>query len=139
MSSDLTTLNDLRNFAATAPFNQWLDMQVVSSVEGKVELRLDWREDFAQYNGFLHAGIIGGLIDTAAGFAAVTKIGPALVSHYSVNMMRPAIGDYFIAYGEVVQTGRKQTFTRAEIFALKDGQQKLVATGDVIVVPTSAD
>ena len=102
-------------------------------------LRLNWREEFAQYQSRLHAGFIGWLIDTAGGFAAVKKFGPVFVPNYSVNMMRPAIGDYFTAHGEVVQTGRKQTFTRAEIFAHKDGQQKLVATGGVIVVPTSPE
>ena len=42
-----------------------------------------WRADLGQYAGFLHASMIGGMIDTACGFAAFTLSGRVLASHIS--------------------------------------------------------
>lgn len=54
---------------------------------------MSWRREVGQYAGFLHAGLVGALIDTACGYAAATVVGRALASHYSVNCLRPAVGD----------------------------------------------
>lgn len=35
---------------------------------------MDWREEFGQYSGYLHAGLIGTLIDTACGYAAANGV-----------------------------------------------------------------
>ena len=72
MNDHTALLNRIRQVSALAPFNQWLDLRVEHAEAGQVILRLDWRNDFAQYNGHLHAALIGGLIDTACGFAAGT-------------------------------------------------------------------
>jgi uncharacterized protein (TIGR00369 family) len=94
-----------------------------------------WRDDIAQYAGFLHAGMIGALIDTACGFAAATVTPRVLASHFSVNCLAPAIGDVFLARGRIVKAGRRQIFTAADLFAERDGAMKLVATGDAILMP----
>ena len=57
--------------------------EVTAAAEGRAELQLAWRNEFGQYSGFLHAGIVGALIDTACGFAAVTITATVLASHYS--------------------------------------------------------
>ena len=54
------------------------------------------RVEAGQYSGFLHAGPIGALIDTTCGFAAATVVGRVLASHFSVNCLRPAIGERLI-------------------------------------------
>lgn len=130
-------LEQLRRFAATAPFNEWLALEVISAENGHVEIRLNWRDEFAQYQGYLHAGIIGGLLDTAAGFAVLSLGRKAMVSQFSANMMRPAIGDYFIAKGEVIRAGRTQIFARAELYSARDGEEKLSAAGGALLVPIS--
>ena len=97
---------------------------------------MGWKEDAAQYAGFLHAGMIGALIDTACGFAAFTQAGRVLASHFSVNCLAPAVGVAFHCTGEVVKIGKRQIFTRAELFAeTEDGNRKLVATGETILMP----
>ena len=89
-----------------------------------------------QYAGFLHAGLIGAMLDTACGFAAATVAGRVLASHFSVNCLSPALGRAFIARGKVVKAGRKQVFTTAALYGQGDGDSlKLVATGSVILVP----
>ena len=55
----------------SAAFNRWCGLEVKSASAGHVELTMHWRAEFGQYSGFLHAGLIGALIDTACGFAAV--------------------------------------------------------------------
>ena len=93
----------LRAINQSAAFNRWCGLKVKSASAGPVELVLPWRAEFGQYTGFLHAGLIGALIDTACGFAAVTVAGPGvLAAHYSVNCLRPARGEHFIARARVV-------------------------------------
>ena len=51
----------------------------------------------------------------------------------------PAVGEHFVVNGFVVKPGRKRIFTRAELFAVKGGEEKLVAIGEAILVPTGGD
>jgi uncharacterized protein (TIGR00369 family) len=59
----------LRSVNQSAAFNQWAGFEVTAADAGRVELRLPWRPEFGQYAGFLHAGVVAALIDTACGFA----------------------------------------------------------------------
>jgi uncharacterized protein (TIGR00369 family) len=124
---------------ASARFNRWAGFEVLSAEAGSVELLMPWREEAGQYSGFLHAGLIGALIDTACGFAASTVAGRVLASHFSVNCLRPAVGQRFVVRGRVVKAGRKQVFTCAELFAEEaaGAARQLVATGDAILVPVA--
>lgn len=80
---------------------------------------------------------MGALIDTVCGFAAFRQAGMVLASHYSVTCLAPAVGRAFVAHGYVVRAGRRQVFTRAELFAEDDaGARKLVATGETILMTT---
>lgn len=123
---------------ATAAFNRWCGIEVLAAGEGRAEIAIAWREDLGQYAGFLHAGLVGALIDTACGFAAVTVAGRVLASHFSVNCLRPAVGERFIARAQVVKPGRTQVFTRCELYALAQGEEKLVATGETLLTPVAA-
>jgi len=123
---------------ASAVFNRWAGFELGAVTPGAVELRLPWREDLGQYAGFLHAGMIGAIIDTACGFAAYTKVGNVLASHFSVNCLAPATGEVFIARARIVKAGRKQVFTAAELFASQGGVERLVATGETILIPVDA-
>ncbi|MEH6491733.1 PaaI family thioesterase [Halopseudomonas sp.] len=118
-----------------AAFNRWLGLQLMSAAPGEVTLHLPWREEFGQYSGFLHAGILGALIDTACGFAAITQTDRVLASQYTVRCLRPAVADTFVIRGWVVKPGRQQIFAAAEIYALGDEQRKLFAAGDAMLVP----
>jgi acyl-coenzyme A thioesterase PaaI-like protein len=122
---------------ARAAFNLWAGFEVVRAGAGEAELRLDWRAGLGQYAGFLHAAMIGGMIDTACGFAAFTVAGPVMASHFSVDCLAPAAGDAFVARGHVVKAGRRQVFTCAELFARRGAEERLVATGSAILVPVA--
>jgi len=127
-------LAHLRAVNDTAPFNRWCGIEVVSAEPGSAVLAMPWRAEAGQYSGFLHAGLIGALIDTACGFAAATLTGRVLASHYSVNCLRPAVGHRFIARAKVVKAGRSQVFTACELHAESDDGEKLVATGETLLL-----
>jgi uncharacterized protein (TIGR00369 family) len=128
----------LRGINATSAFNRWCGIEVLAAAEGRAEIAVDWRPELGQYAGFLHAGLIGALIDTACGFAAVTMSGRVLASHYSVNCLRPAVGERFIARARVVKPGRTQVFTACDLYAVSEGEEKLVATGETLLTPVAA-
>ena len=122
---------------ATASFNRWAGFEIVNAEAGAVEMQMPWREDVGQYNGFLHAGLIGALIDTACGFAASTLAGPVLASQFSVRCLAPAVGHRFVVRGRVIKAGRRQVFASADLYSAiaESSQLRLCATGDAILVP----
>jgi len=139
MIATSATRADVVALSETAAFNRWAGFEVLDAGDGRAELKLPWRADLGQYAGFLHASMIGGMIDTACGFAAFTLSGRVLASHISVNCLAPASGDAFVARARVVKAGRRQVFAHAELFALRGEAEHLVATGDVILVPVAAE
>ena len=93
-----------------------------------------WKPEAGQYSGFLHAGVVGALIDTACGYAAATQLGArVLASHFAVNCIRPAVGERFVAKARVVRAGKQQVFTHCELYAHDKGHDKLVATGETLL------
>lgn len=131
-------LSQLRAINAMAPFNRWCGIEVVEAGDGHATITMPWRPEVGQYAGFLHAGLVGALIDTACGFAAATVAGRVLASHYSVNCLRPAVGERFIARARVVKPGKTQVFTACELFAINGEGEKLVATGETLLTVTAS-
>ena len=139
-------MTDVHDFQAqlqainqSAEFNRWCGLEVISASAGQVELGMHWRAEFGQYSGFLHAGLIGALIDTACGFAAVTVAGRGvLAAHYAVNCLRPAQGERFVARARVVRAGKTQVFTACDLFAVTPQGEKLVATGETLLSVSAA-
>jgi len=130
----MTSLEMLKKINAMAEFNQWCGIEVTVAQPGAVEIQMPWRPEVGQYSGFLHAGLIGTLIDTACGFAAATVSGPNLLAaHFSVNCLRPAVGEKFIARARVVKPGKAQVFTACDLFALDLEGEKLVANGQTLL------
>ena len=138
MDNTSDVLSRIRAINETAPFNRWCGIEVVSAEPGAVTIAAAWKPEFGQYSNFLHAGLIGALIDTACGYAAASLVGRVLASHYSVNCLRPAVGERFIARARVVKPGRSQVFTACELFAQTGASEKLVATGETLLMPISA-
>jgi uncharacterized protein (TIGR00369 family) len=129
----------IRAINDTAPFNRWCGIEVVSAEPGRATIAMPWRPEVGQYAGFLHAGLIGALIDTACGFAAATLVGRVLASHYAVNCLRPAVGHRFIAQARVVKPGKSQVFTACELHAESAGGDKLVATGETLLLVANSE
>ena len=97
---------------------------------GRVDVELRPRPEISQQHGFVHAGAISAIADTAAGYAALSVM-PAdvgvLTTEFKINLVAPAIGERIIARGRVVKAGRTLTLTQSDVFAVNTGQEKLVA------------
>lgn len=105
----------------------------LSRVEpGVVEITLPHRADLAQQHGYLHAGIVTTIADSACGYAAYSLMPPnseVLSVEFKVNLLRPAKGKQFLAAAEVVKSGKTLTVVRADVFGIDDqGKRELVAT-----------
>ena len=132
-------LRDLSALNGSAAFNRMAGFEVLAATDGAAEIRMQWRDDFTQYAGHLHAGMIAALLDTACGFAAATLVGSVTASHFSMNCLKPAVGRHFVAKGTTVRAGRRQVFARAELFAEDEqGKMSMVATGETVLVPLGA-
>jgi len=98
---------------------------------GEVEITLPFRNNLTQQHGFMHAGIVSTIADSACGYAAYTLM-PAdaavLTIEYKVNLVAPAVGERLIARARVTKAGRTVTVCACDVFALRDGQEKMVAT-----------
>jgi uncharacterized protein (TIGR00369 family) len=106
---------------------------------GRVVLRLPFREDLTQQHGYLHAGTIAALADSACGYAALTlmPLDAAVLSvEFKVNMLAPAKGDAIVARADVIRAGRTIMVCRADVVALLGAEEKLVAAmqGTMMVV-----
>lgn len=135
MGPDTSPLASLRSINQLAAFNRWCAIEVVEAEVGRVVIEMPWRTEIGQYAGFMHAGVVGALIDTACGYAATTMSGNSLLaSHFSVNCLRPAVGERFSARARVVKPGKSQFFTSCELYALSEGKEVLVATGETLLI-----
>jgi uncharacterized protein (TIGR00369 family) len=131
-------MTQLQAINETSAFNRWTGFEIIYASAGRVEISMQWRPEVAQYSGYLHAGLIGALIDTACGYAATTLVGRVMASHFSVNCLRPAVGEHFRARARVVKPGKRQVFTTCELFAITGEKETLVATGEALLVPLAA-
>lgn len=134
MNPPADLLTRIRALNAMAAFNQCFGIEVLSAQAGEVEISMPWRHEAGQYSGYLHAGLVGALIDTACGFAAFTVVGNVLASHFAVNCLRPAVGERFVARARVVKPGKSQVFTACELYARTGDTEKLVATGETLLL-----
>ncbi|HET9528423.1 MAG TPA: PaaI family thioesterase [Pyrinomonadaceae bacterium] len=99
---------------------------------GVVEIALAYRRDLTQQDGYVHAGIVTTIADSACGYAAYTLMPPeseVLAVEFKVNLLRPAKGEKFVARAEVIKPGRTLTVVRADVFAMSGSEEpQLVAT-----------
>jgi uncharacterized protein (TIGR00369 family) len=88
---------------------------------GAIDIAFEYRHEMTQQHGFLHAGIVTALIDSACGFSALSLM-PAgadvLSVEFKVNLLRPAAGKHFLACGRVVKPGQTLTITQGDLWAL---------------------
>ena len=110
---------------------------------GVVEISLPYRADLTQQDGYVHAGIVTTIADSACGYAAYSLMPPesdVLAVEFKVNLLRPAKGELFVARAEVIKPGRTLTVVRADVFATSGDERQLVATmqGTMMRLPRRA-
>ena len=97
-----------------------LGVEVTAAGRGRVEMALRHDDRFTQQHGFLHAGAVASVLDTACGYAAYSVMPPeaaVLTAAYTINLLAPAAGERFTITAEVVRAGRTLVVCRGEAFA----------------------
>lgn len=113
----------LENFSRQAVMGM-MGVRVLRVASGEVDLELPHRADLCQQNGFLHAGVITTVVDSACGYAAFTLMPPGadvLSIEFKVNLLAPARGQRFVAKGRVLKAGKTITVCHGELIA-HDGE-----------------
>ena len=111
---------------------------------GAVEIVLPYRGDLTQQHGFIHAGVVATILDSACGYAAFSLM-PAdvavLTVEYKINLLRPAQGDRLVARARVVRAGKTLTVCAGDAVAQASGRENAVATmlATVMAVPQRDD
>jgi len=105
-----------------------LGVEVTAVERGKVWMSLGHDQRLTQQHGFMHAGAVTSVLDTACGYAAFSVMPPeaaVLTVSFTVNLMAPAAGQRFTITGEVIRAGRTLVVCRGEAFA--DGSDRPLA------------
>lgn len=107
-----------------------LGARLLRIAPGEVDAELPYRADLTQQHGFLHAGVVTTLLDSAAGYAAFTLM-PAdagVVSvEFKTHLLAPARGERLIARARVVRAGRTVTVCQADGYMVHEGGERHVA------------
>ena len=97
---------------------------------GYCALALTPRPETSQQHGYVHAGILATLVDSAGGYAGYSLFpenASVLTVEFKLNLLAPAQGERIVAEGFVVKSGRTLTIMRGEVHAERDGARTLVA------------
>ena len=111
---------------------------------GAVDISVGHRPDLTQQHGYLHAAVTTAIADSASGYAALT-LTPAgcevLSVEFKVNLLRPAVGERFVAQGRVLKPGRTLSVVRGDVWATTGGSSTLIATllATMIVQPLAVE
>ena len=130
---------------------QTLGASVERVAPGEVDLTLPFRADLTQQHGFLHAGVVAAVVDSACGYAALTLMerdAAVLSVEFKVQLLAPARGAWFRALGRVVRAGRTLTVVRGELRGFPeslrgseagDGEVVALMTGTMMAVRDRPD
>ncbi|MBK6366114.1 MAG: PaaI family thioesterase [Polaromonas sp.] len=110
---------------------------------GEVHITLPFSTNLSQQHGYVHAGSITSVVDSACGYAALTvaPVGCEVVTaEFKINFMRPAIGDQFLAIGKVSNAGKLLSVCTGEVRAYKGQSEdyKVIAVMQATIVNIAA-
>ena len=94
-----------------------LGARVARLRRGLVEVSAPNRRNLSQQDGFVHAGVLATLLDTAGGYAVLSLLprgSRVLAVEFKINFTKPAIGDTVRATGKVRKLGRRLAICELE-------------------------
>ena len=118
---------------------------------GEVDLTLPFRAELTQQHGYVHAGVVAAVVDSACGYAALTLMdrdAAVLSVEFKVQLLAPARGARFRALGRVVRAGKTLTVVRGELRGFEefpkgnasaDGELVALMTGTMMTVRDRPD
>lgn len=109
-----------------------LGARLLHVTEGEVQIELLFSSRLSQQHGYVHAGATTSILDSACGYAALTKVTPdfeVVTAEFKINLLRPAVGERFLAIGRVQNAGKFLTVCTGEVHAFSGagGEHKVIA------------
>ena len=123
-------------------FMKTIGAKLDSVDDGRVVISVELKPSMMQQHGFGHAGVTFSIGDSAAGYAALTKMGKnqeVLTSEMKIHLMSPADGKILKAVGSVLKAGRRLFVVQSNIYSGDDKNEKLIATMLGTMVPSIVD
>jgi uncharacterized protein (TIGR00369 family) len=121
----------VRESLARQAYMTLLGVTLTHIAPGEVHLSFPVRDELRQQHGSVHAGVLASVMDSAAGYAAFTRMpaGSGVVSvEFKVNLLEPAFGERIEARARVVRAGRTLSSVAAEAWVVEAGAERLAAT-----------
>ncbi|MGY6410002.1 MAG: PaaI family thioesterase [Alkalilacustris sp.] len=118
-----------------------LRAELIEIAPGRVRIAAPLLPEFRQQHGAGHAGVTFALGDSAAGYAALTRIPEGrevMTVEMKINLLSPATGTRLIATGEVLRPGRRLLIVRAQVHAERDGAEVQIAEMLGTMIPVDA-
>ena len=123
-------------------FMKTIGAKLDSVDEGRVVISVELKSSMMQQHGFGHAGVTFSIGDSAAGYAALTKMEKnqeVLTSEMKIHLMSPADGKILKAVGSVLKAGRRLLVVQSNIYSGDEKNEKLIATMLGTMVPSIVD
>ena len=131
----------VRSGFAAQPLMRTLGATLAKIAPGEVHIELPFSAALTQGNGYIHAGAITSIVDSACGYAAFSlmPVGTSVLTvEFKVNLINPAKGDRFVAIGKVIKPGRTLSVCSGEVIAFANAETKLVAMMQATMMQVSA-
>jgi uncharacterized protein (TIGR00369 family) len=128
---DSSTQQRLKESYARQAAMALIGASITGMEDGEVTIELPCRQELTQQHGFIHAGIVTMIVDTACGYAALSLMPPGaavLTVEYKVNFISPARGEKLVAKGRVLKPGKSLMACYGEVHAKNGAREKLVAS-----------
>jgi uncharacterized protein (TIGR00369 family) len=104
--------------------------RLVDVAPGYCAIALAPRPEVSQQHGYVHAGMLAAIVDSAGGYAGYTLFpddAAVLTFVFKLNLLARARGERIVAEGFVVKPGRTLAITRGDVYAESGGSRTLVA------------
>lgn len=118
-----------------------LGARLCDVADGSVRIEAPILPGALQQQGFGHAGLTFSIGDSAAGYAALTCLSldmEVVTAEIKINLMAPARGEKLIAVGKLVKPGKRLCVVTSKVFAVENGEEKLIAILQGTMVPVPA-
>lgn len=111
----------VRESFARQAFMTTLGARLLRVEAGDVRIAMPRAASYAQQNGFLHAGAVSGIADSACGYAAFSLCPPGydvLAVEFKINLLSPANAPWLLACARVLRQGRTLTTCFCDVWGV---------------------
>lgn len=127
----MATPEEVQSSFKRQAFMQTLGASLELVEPGRVQIAVPFTPALTQQHGYVHAGVISSIADSACGYAAMT-LAPAgaevLTVEFKISLLAPAEGLRFLATASVLRAGKRLSFCSGEVRTIRESGDELIAT-----------